>query len=87
MLVASQTGRQALSKRKINLDDVDEEFGKIKMADNVIALCQTDAEFDANDIRLFLAKVRNEESKKTVHCKVLYKNQKIISRSSFLGSK
>lgn len=87
VLVASQTGRNALKKRKINLDDVDEEFGKMKMADNVLAICQTDEEFDSHDMRLFMAKVRNEESRKTIHCKVMYQHQRVVSRASFLSGR
>ena len=87
VLVASQTSKGALTKKDVNLEDVDEEFGKCKIADNVIAMCQTTQEFDAHDMRLATVKVRNEESRKTVNCKIFPYHQKLVSRASFLSSK
>lgn len=87
VLVASQTSKGALKKSIVDMDDIDEEFGKCKIADNVIALCQTSDEFNTHDMRILLAKVRNEESRKIVDCKIFPQLQTIVSRAKFLGSK
>ena len=82
VLTASQTNRAALSKSVIKLDDIAESFGKTQDADNILALCQTEKEEQSNDMRIFTAKVRNEQSKRVVHCKVFYDQMRVISRVS-----
>lgn len=82
ILTASQTNRAALSKKTITMDDIDEEFGKVKASDTLLALCQTDQEKQSNDMRVYTAKVRNEQSGKTVECKIFYDLMRVVSRVS-----
>ncbi len=56
---AIQANRKALSKRTITIQDLSESFEPAKHADVIVALCQTEEEFDDSEMRLFLAKNRN----------------------------
>lgn len=82
---ASQTNRSGLSKSRVDMSDLAEDFNKAAIADNLIALCQTPREKTTNDLRLFLAKVRNAESDKEIHCKINRSTAAIISRRAALG--
>lgn len=84
---ASQTNRQALSKQVITMADVDEAFDKCKTADTILCLCQTDDEKNRNDMRIFAAKVRNDESGKVAKCKVLYPQMRVVDGKEYLANK
>ncbi len=81
---ASQTPKNSVNKKKIDLSDIAESMDKANSADNVLALCQTDIEAKSNDFRIFLAKVRNEEGGKEVRCKIFRNKMKIMSNESWL---
>jgi replicative DNA helicase len=88
-LTASQTNREALKRMlkkegaKLGMEDVAEGFTKAMQSDNVIALCQDEAEFEMGVMRLYLAKVRNEESRGEIKCKVDFETMKISSFDDF----
>jgi DnaB helicase-like protein len=55
---ASQTNRKALDSRVIHLRDIDEDLGKAKIADVIIAMCQTPEEREELMMRLVVCKQR-----------------------------
>lgn len=56
---ASQANRAALRRKRITIEHIGDSFDKAKVADYIVALCQTDEE-KANDLaRFFFAKTRN----------------------------
>jgi len=55
---ASQSGRSSYSRRTLNLDDVADSLEKVRIADVVIAMCQTANESKMNSMRLVLLKNR-----------------------------
>jgi len=55
----TQTNRQALGKKKLTELDIGEDYGKIKVADLVYAICQTQEEYDARQARLRWIKKRD----------------------------
>lgn len=52
---ASQGNRQSVNKRKVDMDDIAEAFGKAGIADIVISLSQTEDEKYEKEMRLFVA--------------------------------
>lgn len=58
MLTATQANRASLSKLKITEANVSESFGKVEVADVVMALCQTDEERTNKRARLVMLKNR-----------------------------
>lgn len=58
VITASQTTRKSLSKHVIDMEDVAESFGKVKVADVIIGICQTPEEEEEQLCRLFIAKSR-----------------------------
>ena len=61
----TQTNRGGYSKAVVDLDDIGKDFSKAQLADVVIALCQTKDEKSENQMRFYMAKVREERSKCT----------------------
>ena len=59
ILTASQTNRESLIRKKITEANVSESFGKIEVADVVLALCQTDEEKKMKRARLVVLKNRD----------------------------
>lgn len=59
---ATQTTRQGFSKTKLDLDDVADSWEKAKIADIVIAGCQTQEEFEKNEMRWII--IKNRDNKK-----------------------
>jgi len=55
---ASQANRESLNKNIVGMKDVAESFGKVKVADVVIGICQTPEEEEDKLVRLFIAKSR-----------------------------
>lgn len=76
---ASQAGRDSLSKEIITIQNIAEDIGKANIADVIIALCQTRDEEEAELCRLFMAKVRDGESKGMVRAKYYKRNQAIVT--------
>ena len=94
ILTASQTNRQAVGKQKVTIKDLAEAFDKAMIADNIMALCQTEEERATGAIRIFMAKVRNEDDgMNEIECKIQKNMMSIISASEYtkqmisLGSK
>ncbi len=59
---ASQTTRKSLSKVTITMEDVADSFEKCRVADIILALCQTKEEYKEDKMRIFVAK--NREGRK-----------------------
>jgi len=76
---ATQSTRASMSKEPITLKDIAEDIGKANIADVVIAVCQTDEESDANQCRLFMAKVRDGVNRAMIQAKFFPKSQAIIT--------
>jgi replicative DNA helicase len=76
---ATQGNRSSLSKEIISLQDIAEDISKAATADVIIALCQTYDESVSNRCRLFMAKVRDGESKGIIEAKFYGKQQSIIT--------
>ena len=63
---ASQTTRDSLSKPVITMKDVAESFEKVKVADIVITICQTEEEEQDDLCRLFVCKSRRRKGHPSV---------------------
>lgn len=59
VLSATQANRESLSKDKITKANVSESFGKVEVADVIIAICQTEEEKVAKKARLVVLKNRD----------------------------
>jgi replicative DNA helicase len=77
---ASQSRRESLSKEIITMQDIAEDIGKAAIADTIVALCQTWEEEQAEQCRLFIAKLRDGSRRKPlIACKYYSASQSIIS--------
>lgn len=63
---ASQTTRKSLSKHQIDMEDVAESFGKVKVADVIIGICQTPEEEEDRLVRFFIAKSRKASGHQSI---------------------
>jgi len=63
---ASQSNRESLNRNLVGLRDVAESFGKVKVADVVIGICQTPEEEEEKLVRLFIAKSRKKSGHPTI---------------------
>jgi replicative DNA helicase len=66
VVTATQANRGALEKRIVTMADIAESFEKAKIADVIIALCQTSKEKKTGKMRWFFAKNRDNKSEVTV---------------------
>lgn len=62
ILTATQANREALKKKKITEANVSEAFGKVEVADIIMAICQTEEEFKMKRARLSILKNRDNAS-------------------------
>jgi len=62
VVTATQANRESLKKKKITEANVAESFGKIEIADVVMAICQTEEEFKEKRARLAMLKNRDNVS-------------------------
>jgi replicative DNA helicase len=76
---ATQAGRQALGKETVTMADLAESFKKAAVADAIIAICQTTEEEAAQQCRIFLAKLRDGESRAMLRAKYYKQSQAIIT--------
>lgn len=76
---ATQANRGALGKEVITMGDLAESFRKAAIADALVAICQTAEEESASQCRLFLAKLRDGESRAMIAAKFYKRSQAIIS--------
>lgn len=63
---ATQTNRAGVSKRVIRMEDIAESYEKTNVADVIITLCQTPEEEADGRMRLFFAKLRDGQARRTV---------------------
>lgn len=76
---SSQSNRGSYNKEIVDLNDVAEDIGKVQVSDVVVALCQTKEEYDMEQCRLFLAKVRDGQKHVMVQAKYYGSSQAIVS--------
>jgi hypothetical protein len=77
---ATQGNRESLSKEIIGMAQIAEDIGKANIADVIIALCQTYQEEQADQCRLYMAKVRDHSKKNgLIACKYYGTSQAIIT--------
>ena len=80
---ATQAGRQAFGKEVVTMKDLAESIKKAHVADAIVAVCQTTEEEVAEQCRLFLAKLRDGESRSMIRAK-FYKAQQAIITTGFV---
>lgn len=84
IITASQTNREALGKERITIKDFSEAFSKAMIADTIIALSESDEERSMGVMRLFMAKVRNEDDgMNEIECRVFKNLMRIVSASEY----
>ena len=66
---ASQTSKKSLSKELITMVDVADSFEKCRIADIILALCQTTEEYKEDKMRIFVAKNREGEKGMSIEFK------------------
>lgn len=76
---ASQATRASHSKEIITMADIAEDIGKVSISDIVISLNQTWEEQQVNQCRLFMAKVRDGQSRGCFQAKYFGASQAIIT--------
>lgn len=76
---ASQSTRSSLTKEVITVADIAEDIGKANTADIIAAICQTTEEENADQCRVFLAKVRDGERNAMFNAKYYGKQQAIVT--------
>jgi replicative DNA helicase len=86
VVTASQANKGSLSKEIIGIADLAESFQKAAIADIIVAICQTEDEFDTNTIRLYVAKNRNEQKGAEIPLQVDFGAGKIIEGGSIGGA-
>jgi len=85
VLTATQANRASLSKPKMTEANISESFGKVEVADSIIALSQTEDEKTQKRARLVMLKNRDYVSGGTVECYVDF--DKMILMDIDLASK
>lgn len=83
---ASQANRSALNREIVDLDTIAEDFGKVAIADVVVALCQTKEEYGDNLMRFFGAKVRDGAKGWIIRCLIYPKAHAIVSEEILSAS-
>jgi replicative DNA helicase len=83
---ASQARRESHSKEIITLAEIAEDIGKASIADVIISICQTYEESEANQCRLFMAKVRDNKNHSLISAK-FYSDQQAIITTGYIISK
>lgn len=78
---AAQTKSSALGKAIVDIDDFGESFAQSKVAELILAYCQTDKEYEANEMRWFVAKQRDEKK----HQVLRYSVRDEVMRMMYLG--
>lgn len=78
VLTAAQTVKGAVNKFRITIEDLGESFAQSKVADLIIAACQTEDEYRRNVIRLFIAKNRDFEKFQTIPYRIYYDSMTLV---------
>ena len=60
---ASQANRASMNKKVVTIADIAEDWSKAAIADVMVALCQTNKEYDEQQMRIFIAKNRDSPAK------------------------
>jgi replicative DNA helicase len=76
---STQTNRGGVNKEIITMADVADSFKKAAKSDTMMAVCQTIEEERNDQCRLFMAKIRDGESRALIRAKYYKKQQAIIS--------
>lgn len=66
---ATQANRAATSKKTIRKEDIGESYEKAQVADAIITICCTPEEYEDGRMRLFMAKMRDSASERTVQAR------------------
>lgn len=74
---AAQGNRGALSKKIVTMNDLAECFAIGNVCDGLVSMCQTSKEKSQGDMRLFLAKIRDNEDGFILKGKILYQIKKL----------
>lgn len=84
VMTAAQTTRSAVNKAKITIEDLGESFAQSKVADLIIAVCQTEREYNNKVMRLFIAKNRDFEKFQVIPYRINYETMSIRYDPSIL---
>lgn len=87
LLTASQTNREADKKKHVELSHIGEDIGKAQIADTVIALCRTDDERKAQELRIKVLKAREMEGGGEVPCRQFGDRQRIVTTGQWLTNR
>lgn len=80
VLTATQTNRAGNKATTAVATDVGEDWSKMKIADGVITINATEEEKRLNQMRLYLALMRNSEQGITLHCTSDRSKMKFITK-------
>jgi hypothetical protein len=75
---ASQANRQSLRKKVITIENLADSFDKAKIADFILAQCQTTEEKAKNLVRLLTAKVRNNGDGEFIWCQTDFAKSQFV---------
>lgn len=79
----TQTNREALEKKRVTLKYIGEDYGKVQVSDLVYALCQTQEEYEKQQMRIRWLKKRDRGGKgQEVPCFVDYSTMVVESLES-----
>lgn len=86
VVTASQANREALSRKTVTGKNIAEDFSKLATADVVLIYSQNEVESKYGLARLFVDKVRDEESKQTILLSQDYSRCQYVVDSCLLSS-
>jgi hypothetical protein len=81
---ASQCNKEAVALKVPDMTNMAEAWAKAMIADLVIAVCQTDQEHNADDLRLHIVGARHIPMDTEAHCKIFRKLMRIVDRSEWV---
>lgn len=84
LITASQAKALAKHSVKLYAEDMGEAYLKANVAHNILGLCQTEAEEDAGNMRIYIAKARFTPSHKEIECKIIHEQAWIMSTSQYM---
>ncbi len=85
VITATQANRDALRRRIVTLENMSEAYAKSHPAANVLALCQSSAEYHLGQFRLAVLKQRRGIKNYIIPMKVHYDRQLVIENPEFEG--
>ena len=83
---ATQANRAALGKEVITMKDIAESIKKAAIADVIVAICQTWEEEQNEQVRLFLAKIRDGKARRMLRAKYYTPEQALVT-TGFVSDK